>query len=240
MPDPVEGFTVATKNNPTLFAFVQGPAGWFTVESPGTKPDWNGVITLFSSRKLCTCLCTTFSRVFPRELRSEMGLWFSTAVLSSFLWIGETFAFFQMSGTVDGDREALNKWVQGSAIDSATSLRTRLFIWSGPHAFPEARDFNMAQTSSVWTKIDKREFGDCVKLGTALFLSSSCNWSWKYLLKTLAFSEGSFICILLWLSAGIGAVLFLPIRHFKVFHQSLPWWIRRPYNYYFVCNCCLT
>ena len=26
MPDPVEGFTDVTKNNPNLFAFVQGPA----------------------------------------------------------------------------------------------------------------------------------------------------------------------------------------------------------------------
>ena len=54
-----------------------------------------------------------------------------------------------MSGTDESEREELNKSVNGSDIASATSLRTLLLIWSGPHAFPVCNDFNIIQTSSV-------------------------------------------------------------------------------------------
>ena len=33
---------------------------WFTLESPGPKPDCEVVITLWSRKKLKTCLCTSF------------------------------------------------------------------------------------------------------------------------------------------------------------------------------------
>ena len=172
-------------------------------------------MTLFSSIKLYIFLWTTFSRALPRELKREIGRWFSTNVLSSFLWIGETFAFFQMSGTDKSEREELNKSVNGSDIASATSLRTLLLIWSGPHAFPVSNAFNIMQTSSVWTVLEDSKVAEWGRFGTGLFLSSSCDWSWKYLLKTLAFSVGSLICSPFWFRGGMGAVFSLPMRDFE-------------------------
>ena len=178
-------------------------------------------MTLFSSRKLCICLWITFSRVLPRELKRDIGWRFSTNVLSSFLWIGETFAFFQMSGTDESESEELNKSVSGSDIASATSLRTQVLIWSGPHAFPVSNDFNRMQTSSFWTIIEDSKVADWGRFGTGLFLSSSYLWSWKYLSKTLAFSVMSLICSPLWFRGGMCAVFVLPMRDLNVLHQSL-------------------
>ena len=61
-----------------------------------------------------------------------------------------TRAFFQMTNTGESEREELNKSVIGSDITSATSLRTLLLIWSGPHAFPVSNAFNIMQIFSFF------------------------------------------------------------------------------------------
>ena len=63
----------------------------------------------------------------------------------------------------------LNRSARGSEIASATSLRTLLLIWSGPHAFPVARDFSITHTSSFWTVIENRKLLGGAKLGTGYF-----------------------------------------------------------------------
>ena len=72
-------------------------------------------------------------------------------LLSSFLWIGLTLAFFQISGTVELLSELLKRSVKGRVMVSAIAFRTLLLMQSGPQAFPVSRLFKIAVISPVFS-----------------------------------------------------------------------------------------
>ena len=59
-----------------------------------------------------------------------------------------TLACFQICGTLPELKEKLKRSERGRARGRASSLRSRLFIRSGPAVLSIGRDFNVALTSS--------------------------------------------------------------------------------------------
>ena len=74
--------------------------------------------------------------------------------MSFFLWIGETLASFQIFGTLPELRDKLKRSERGRARGWASSLRSRLFIRSGPAALPIESDFKVSLTYSGVTMIE--------------------------------------------------------------------------------------
>ena len=71
------------------------------------------------------------------------------------------------------------------------------------------------------SSIEESEKFDCGSSGTGMLLSSSSVCDWKYWLKILASSFGSFMGCPFLISGGISSILSLPKRVLIVFHQSL-------------------
>ena len=81
------------------------------------------------------------------QLSKEMGLQLEGEDLSSFLWIGVTFASFQRAGKYPCCSERLKIVVSGLEMTEAPSLRRRGLIKSGPHALVTFKLLKMSITS---------------------------------------------------------------------------------------------
>ena len=126
------------------------------MESPGIKPDCNGVRISLSWKWLYKCLNTILSKVLSMLLRWEIGLLLERDETSPPLETGHTCDLFQMSGTSDCCRDWLKRVVNSGESSVANAYSTRLLITSGPDALPSGKDKSAAFTSaSVITKLLK-------------------------------------------------------------------------------------
>ena len=89
---------------------------------------------LVSSRCFWIMLYMHLSMTFPTMLSRLMGLKFVMSVLSSFLWMGETFASFHIWEYLPVAREKLKIRDSDGAISDAVSFSILVLISSGPVA----------------------------------------------------------------------------------------------------------
>ena len=120
------------------------------------------------------------------------------------------------------DKDKLNNLERGYESSEEQVLRTKLFILSGPDAFPVCNVSNTDLTSVRFVTNCVKLFGfDCMICVNSLPASFRSDCVLKYELSKLAFSLSSVYIITFSFRVGSDALSLVELNDFRVFHQSL-------------------